>query len=211
MANANRQFQVTDPAVLHALVRAQPLATLVIAHDGALHANHIPLYPDPTRGPNGSLIGHVARANTLWPLLPQQAVAVFHGPQAYVSPSWYPSKALDGKQVPTWNYATVHAHGALSAFDDPVRLRAILHTLSEQHEAHRPDPWSIDDAPPDYIDKMLRAIVGIELAVERWEGVWKVSQNRVDTDRAGVVQGLMAEGTPAAADMAALVRAALVA
>ncbi|PTT19907.1 transcriptional regulator, partial [Acidovorax sp. HMWF029] len=140
MANANRQFQVTDPAVLHALVRAQPLATLVIAHDGALHANHIPLYLDPTRGPNGSLIGHVARANTLWPLLPQQAVAVFHGPQAYVSPSWYPSKALDGKQVPTWNYATVHAHGALSAFDDPVRLRAILHTLSEQHEAHRPDP-----------------------------------------------------------------------
>ena len=139
----------------------------------------------------------------------QQAVAVFHGPQAYVSPSWYPSKALDGKQVPTWNYATVHAHGALSAFDDPERLRAILHTLSERHEAHRPDPWRIDDAPPDYIDKLLAAIVGIELAVERWEGIWKVSQNRTDTDRAGVVQGLMAEGTRAAEDMAALVRGRL--
>ena len=207
MANPNRQFQVTDPATLHALVHAQPLATLVIAQAGALHVNHVPLYLDPERGPHGTLIGHVARANALWPLLPQQAVAVFHGPQAYVSPSWYPSKAIDGKQVPTWNYATVHAHGTLSAVDDAERLRAILHTLSERHEAHRPHPWRLDDAPPDYIDKMLRAIVGIELAVERWEGIWKVSQNRTDTDRAGVVQGLMAEGAPGAEDMAALVRA----
>ena len=207
MANANRQFQVQDPAMLQALVRKQPLATLVIAHEDALHANHVPLFLDPDRGPNGTLVGHVARANGVWPLLPQTAVAVFHGPQAYVSPSWYPSKALDGKQVPTWNYATVHAHGALSAFDDPARLRAILHTLSEQHEAHRADPWRISDAPPDYIDKLLRAIVGIELAVDRWKGLWKVSQNRTDTDRAGVVRGLMAEGTPAAQDMAALVRA----
>ena len=168
MANANRQFQVQDAATLHALVRAQPLATLVIAHEGALHANHVPLFLDPDRGPNGTLVGHVARANGVWPLLPQTAVAVFHGPQAYVSPSWYPSKALDGKQVPTWNYAAVHAHGRLSAFDDPERLRAVLETLTEQHEAHRPAPWRISDAPPDYIDKLLRAIVGIELAVDRW-------------------------------------------
>lgn len=207
MANPNRQFQVTDAATLQALVRTQPLTTLVIAHEGALHANHIPLYLDPDRGAHGTLIGHVARANSVWPLLPQQAVAVFHGPQAYVSPSWYPSKAIDGKQVPTWNYAAVHAHGTLCAVDDPVRLRAILHTLSERHEAHRAAPWRLDDAPPDYIDKLLRAIVGIELPVDRWEGIWKVSQNRTDTDRAGVVHGLMAEGTPATADMAALVRA----
>lgn len=206
MANPNRHFQVMDPATLHALVRTQPLATLVSAQAGALHVNHIPLYLDPVRGPHGTLVGHVARANAVWPLLPQQAVAVFNGPQAYVSPSWYPSKAIDGKQVPTWNYAAVHVHGTLSAVDDPERLRAILHTLSERHEAHRPEPWRLDDAPPDYIDKMLRAIVGIELAVERWEGLWKVSQNRTDTDRAGVVQGLLAEGTPAAVDMAALVR-----
>lgn len=205
MANANRQFHVTEAATLHALVRAQPLATLVVAQGGALHANHIPLYLDPARGPHGTLIGHVARANGLWPLLPQTAVAVFHGPQAYVSPSWYPSKAVDGKQVPTWNYAAVHAHGTLAAMDDPVRLRSLLHTLSEQHEAHRTAPWRIDDAPPDYIDKLLRAIVGIELAVERWEGLWKVSQNRTEADRAGVAQGLMAEGTSAADDMAALV------
>jgi transcriptional regulator len=206
MANPNRQFQVTDAATLQALVRAQPLATLVIAHEGTLHANHIPLYLDPDRGPHGTLIGHVARANGVWPLLPQQAVAVFHGPQAYVSPSWYPSKAIDGKQVPTWNYAAVHAHGTLCAVDDPVRLRAILHTLSERHEAHRANPWRIDDAPPDYIHQLLRAIVGIEMPVDRWEGIWKVSQNRSDTDRAGVVQGLLAEGTPAAHDMAVLVR-----
>ena len=206
MANPNRQFQVADAAGLHALVRAQPLATLVVAHAGALHTNHIPLYLDPARGPHGTLIGHVARANGLWPLLPQPCVAVFHGPQAYISPTWYPSKALDGKQVPTWNYAAVHAHGALTPFDDPARLRAMLHTLSDRHEAHRPAPWRVDDAPPDYIDKLLRAIVGIELAVERWEGIWKVSQNRSDIDRAGVVQGLMAEGTPAAEGMAALVR-----
>ena len=206
MANANRQFHMTDAPAMQALVRAQPLATLVIAHAGALHANHVPLYLDPTRGPHGTLVGHVARANALWPLLPQQAVAVFHGPQAYVSPSWYPSKAADGKQVPTWNYATAHAHGSLHAFDDTERLHAVLHTLSEQHEAHRPDPWRIDDAPPDYIDKMLRAIVGIELVVERWEGVCKMSQNRTETDRAGVVQGLLAEGTPSAAEVAALVR-----
>ena len=127
MANANRQFQVQDPATLQALVRAQPLATLVVAHEGAMQVNHVPLYLDPDRGPHGTLVGHVARANGVWPPLPQTAVAVFHGPQAYVSPSWYPSKALDGKQVPTWNYATVHAHGALSAFDDPARLRHPAH------------------------------------------------------------------------------------
>lgn len=204
MANANRQFRVNDPVALQALVRAQPLATLVVAHEGALHANHVPLFLDPSRGEHGTLIGHVARANGVWPLLPQSAVAVFHGPQAYVSPSWYPSKAVDGKQVPTWNYVAAHAHGRLTTVHDPQRLRAMLHTLSEQHERNRPEPWRIDDAPPEYIDQMLRAIVGIELAVERWEGTWKISQNRSEQDQAGVVQGLLAEGTPAARDVAEL-------
>ena len=111
MTIANRQFQVTDPAAQQGLVQAQPLATLVVSHEGTLHVNHVPLYLDPSRGPHGTLVGHVGRGNGVWPLLPQTAVAVFHGPQAYVSPSWYPSKAIDGKQVPTWNYAAVHAHG----------------------------------------------------------------------------------------------------
>ena len=205
MTIANRQFQVTEPAALHALVRAQPLATLVISHEGSMHVNHVPLYLDPTRGPHGTLVGHVGRANGVLPLLPQAAVAVFHGPQAYVSPSWYPSKLVDGKGVPTWNYATVHAHGPLSVVDDEARLREILDMLTNEHEAHRPAPWRLEDSPPDYLDKVLRAIVGVELAVERWEGVWKISQNRADADRAGVVQGLRAEGTPAADAMAELV------
>ena len=206
MANPNRQFKVTDAATLHALVHTQPLATLVVFHDGALHVNHVPMYLDATRGPHGMLVGHVARANSMWPLLPQTAVAVFHGPQAYVSPSWYPSKALDGKQVPTWNYTTVHAHGRLRAVDDPERLRTILHTLTQTHEAHRPHPWRLEDAPPDYTTQMLRTIVGIELAVERLEGTWKLSQNRTAADQTGVVQGLVAEGTATASEVADLMR-----
>ena len=204
MTIANRQFQVTDAATLHALVRAQPLATLVISHEGSMHVNHVPLYLDPTRGPHGTLVGHVGRANGVLPLLPQTAVAVFHGPQAYVSPSWYPSKLVDGKGVPTWNYATVHAHGTLSVVDDEARLREILDVLTNEHEAHRPEPWRMEDSPPDYLDKVLRAIVGVELAVARWEGVWKISQNRPDADRAGVVQGLRAEGSAQAHAMADL-------
>ena len=204
-----RHFEETRTGVLHALIVARPLATLVTLSPRGLEANSVPLRLRHDGSAFGALVGHVAHSNPFWRDFDASvhALAVFHGPQAYVSPSWYPSKALDGKQVPTWNYATVHAHGALSAFDDPARLRAILHTLSEQHEAHRADPWRIDDASPDYIDRLLRAIVGIELAVERWEGIWKVSQNRTDTDRAGVVQGLLAEGTPPAEAMAALVRA----
>ena len=205
MTIANRQFQVTDAATLHALVRAQPLATLVISHEGWMHVNHVPLYLDPTRGPHGTLVGHMGRANGVLPLLPQTAVAVFHGPQAYVSPSWYPSKLVDGKGVPTWNYATVHAHGTFSVVDDEARLREILDVLTNEHEAHRPEPWRMEDSPPDYLDKVLRAIVGVELAVARWEGVWKISQNRPDADRAGVVQGLRAEGTQTADAMAELV------
>lgn len=204
MTIANRQFQVTDAATLHALVRAQPLATLVISHEGSMHVNHVPLYLDPTRGSYGTLVGHVGRANGVLPLLPQTAVAVFHGPQAYVSPSWYPSKLVDGKGVPTWNYATVHAHGTLSVVDDEARLREILDMLTDEHEAHRPEPWRMEDSPPDYLDKVLRGIVGVELAVERWEGVWKISQNRSDADRAGVVQGLRAEGSAQASAMADL-------
>ena len=203
-----KHFDPADTATLHALMRAQPLATLITLASSGLDANHVPLHLSAELGPLGTLRGHVARGNPLWkePTPEQEVLAVFHGVQAYVSPNWYPSKADNGKAVPTWNYAVVHAHGMLSAVDDPARLRAILHTLTQAHEAHRAVPWGIDDAPVDYIDKMLRAIVGIELAVERWEGVWKVSQNRTDTDRAGVVQGLMDQGTPAAEDMAALVQ-----
>lgn len=208
MANPHRHFQVSDPATLYALVREQPLATLVVAHKGALHVNHIPLYLEPNGGGHGTLVGHVARANGLWPMLPQAAVAVFHGPQAYVSPSWYPSKAVDGKQVPTWNYATVHAHGTLRSFDDPAELRNALQTLTHTQEAHRNPAWALEDAPADYIDKLLRAIVGIRLEVQRWEGVWKMGQNRSDGDRAGAIDGLRRDGSAPSLATAALMKAA---
>lgn len=197
MANPHRHFQVTDASAIQAQVAAHPFATLVVAHGGAQHVNHVPLQLDATLGPYGTLVGHVARANGLWRLLPQTgAVAVFHGPQAYVSPSWYPSKAEHGKAVPTWNYAVVHAHGTLRALHDPERLRALVTALTDAHEAHRPVPWRVDDAPQGFIDAMLAGIVGITLEVQRWEAIAKLGQNRSAADQAGVRAGLRAEGHP---------------
>lgn len=207
MANPHRHFRVDDPSTLQALVRGAPLATLVLAQEGDLQVNHVPLLWAPTPGAHGTLLGHVARANTVWQGLPRPAVAVFHGPQAYVSPSWYPSKAVDGRQVPTWNYTAVHAHGRLSAVTEPEALLALLRQLTRAQEDHRPAPWRVDDAPPDYLAAMVRGIVGITLEVERWEGIYKLSQNRAEPDREGVVRGLQAEGTPEAAAVAALVQA----
>lgn len=131
---------------------------------------------------------------------------MFTGPQAYVSPNWYPSKQAHGKVVPTWNYATVHAHGVPQAFDDPARLLDLVTRLTQTHEARQTQPWQVSDAPADYLNSMLKAIVGIEIPVQRWVGKWKVSQNRPAADQQGVAAGLMAQGSEAAAQMAALVR-----
>lgn len=201
-------FEETDTATLHALVGAYPLATWVVSHQGELLVNHIPFLLDAQRGEHGTLIGHVARANPVWQALAEGAssVAVFTGPQAYVSPNWYPGKLVHGKAVPTWNYATVHAHGVPQAFEDPARLLALVTRLTQVHEASQAQPWQVDDAPADYIDSMLKAIVGIEIPVRRWVGKWKVSQNRPVADRQGVVAGLSAQGTAAALQMAALVQ-----
>ena len=141
----------------------------------------------------------MARANPLWRHADgQQVMAVFRGPQAYVSPSFYPSKAVHHKVVPTWNYAVVHAHGALRAIDDAPWLHALVSRLTGQHEASRDQPWAVDDAPPDYVRQMLGAIVGIEIAVERMVGKWKMSQNRSAEDRDGVRRGLAGDPGPAA-------------
>ena len=201
-------FEETDTATLHALVGAYPLATWVVSHQGELLVNHIPFLLDAQRGEHGTLVGHVARANPVWHALAEGAssVAVFTGPQAYVSPNWYPGKLVHGKAVPTWNYATVHAHGVPQAFEDPARLLALVTRLTQVHEASQAQPWQVDDAPADYIDSMLKAIVGIEIPVRRWVGKWKVSQNRPVADRQGVVAGLSAQGTAAALQMAALVQ-----
>lgn len=203
-----KHFVQTDAQAIATLLQAHPLATLV-HHDtqGGLVADAIPLLWQPdASGTGGTLSGHVARANPLW----QQAdggevLAVFQGPQAYVSPGWYPSKAQHGKAVPTWNYCVVQAHGRLRAVQDEAWLRTLLGRLTTQHEATQARPWAMADAPADYIAAMLRAVVGIEVAVKRLDAKWKVSQNREEADRQGVAAALQALGNDQAAAMATLV------
>ncbi len=202
-------FQFSDRAAIHGLVQAQPLGTWVVPGGddaGELLVNHIPFWLDPDRGEHGTLLGHVARANPVWRALGAAAgVVVFHGPQAYISPNWYPSKHENGKAVPTWNYSVVHAHGVAQTFDDPERLLQLLHRLTDQHEADQALPWKVSDAPTDYLHAMLGAIVGIEIPVQRWVGKNKASQNRSAADRRGVAAGLCAVGSAQAVAAAALV------
>lgn len=192
--------------VMHALMRSHRLATLVTVHDGVPEANHLPLLIDPDPAPNGTLRGHVARANPVWRQADgREVLAIFHGPQAYVTPSWYPSKRETGQVVPTWNYAVVHAWGPLTVHDDREWLRALVTRLTDQQEAALPQPWRVADAPADYLERMLGAIVGIEIPLARLSGKWKVSQNRTSADRAGVVDGLGSQGNAQAQAMADLV------
>ena len=202
-----KHFEQTDPAALQALMRMHPLATLVTVGPDGPTADHVPLEFDATTGPQGSLRGHVARANPLWTQAAgTQVLAVFTGPQAYVSPSHYPSKALTHKVVPTWNYAVVHAHGLLQAVEDAPWLHALVSRLTGQQEAPRSQPWAVSDAPTDYVQPMLRAIVGIEISVQQLVGKWKLSQNRSAEDKAGVLQGLTQDGQPHALATASLMQ-----
>ena len=187
-------FEETRTEVLHALLRAHPLGLLVTQDGGgALAANSVPfvLDADPAGGP-GILRAHVARANPLWreARADVESLVVFQGPQAYISPSFYPSKAEHGKVVPTWNYVMVQARGQLRAIDDAAWVRAFVTRLTERHEAPRAKPWAVSDAPDDYIASMVKAIVGIELTLTALTGKWKVSQNRSLADRTGVAKGL---------------------
>lgn len=192
-------FEETRSEVLQALMREHPLATLVTSSADGVVANHIPLEYDPEPAPFGTLRGHVARANPLWRDYTQaplagEVLAIFQGPHAYVSPAWYPSKLEHGKAVPTWNYAVVHVRGPLRIVEDTQGLRAIVEMLTERHEAGRPHPWRVTDAPSDYIEQMLKAIVGIEMPIAKLVGKWKVSQNRSASDRVGVISGLTEQG-----------------
>jgi transcriptional regulator len=204
-------FRQDDPAAIAALLACHPLATLVHAcAEGEWAADLIPMQwrPDAT-GLTGRLVGHVARANGLWRHGDGQTVlAVFQGPQAYITPSWYPTKAATAQVVPTWNYAVVQAHGRLRSIDDPAWLLPLVESLTHQHEASQAHAWKVSDAPTDYIGKMLRAIVGIEIQVTRLDAKWKVSQNRALPDRLGVVAGLTTQGSDEALAMAALARPA---
>ena len=177
---------------MHDLVRAQPFATLVTIGSNGMTADHLPLILLAVGSERGILQGHVARPNPVWSDVDPSvdALAIFHGPHHYVTPSWYPSKAAHGKVVPTWNYAVVHAYGSLRAIEDADWLMAHLKALTARQESGRDTPWEIDDAPTEFIDRMVAGIVGFEIEVSRLEGKQKMSQNRDEADRAGVIRGL---------------------
>ncbi len=192
---------------MHELMRARPLATLVTLTSGGLDANHIPLHLTDTPAPFGTLRGHVARANPLWRDFAKEAevLAIFHGPDAYITPSWYATKKETGKVAPTWNYAVVHAHGALRVFDDAAWVHTHLEALTDYHEANFPKPWAVSDAPHEFTEKLIESVVGIEIVITRLSGKWKVSQNQPAQNRAGVIEGLGGCESSDAAAMAGLV------
>lgn len=197
-------FRQDDLTALHAQIDSTGLALLTSNGPASLQASHLPLLLEPEEGEFGTLYGHFARANPHWQdLAGQEALAVFAGPDAYVHPDWYPGKAEHGQVVPTWNYIAVHAWGQVETFDDPERLRELLTRLTARHEAGRPRPWSLDDAPAEYLERMLRAIVGFALPIRRLEGQWKLSQNRQPADHAGVREGLAASANPRDRELAA--------
>ncbi|AZE52086.1 Transcriptional regulator [Pseudomonas chlororaphis] len=189
-----RAFAEEDLPTLHQLIGETRLATLVTYGEHGLQANHLPLSFAPDQGPYGTLYGHLARANPQWQELANgaEALLIFQGVEAYVSPSLYPSKAEHGKVVPTWNYVSVHAYGVAEVFHDPQRIREVVSALTDQHEAGRASPWKFEDAPAEFMDSMLRAIVGFALPIQRLEGKRKLSQNRTAADIDGVREGLAA-------------------
>jgi transcriptional regulator len=193
--------------VLHGLISRFPLATLVAATPRGLDANHIPLVLDDARGERGTLRGHVAHANPFWREIEagSAVLAIFQGDDRYISPSWYPTKRENGKVVPTWNYAVVHARGRIEWHHDPAWLRGLVETLTDLHESANAEPWRVADAPPEFIDGLLRGIVGFEIPIASLEGKWKVSQNRTAADRAAVVAELRARGDAASLAMAELI------
>jgi transcriptional regulator len=188
--------------VLHEAIRGTGLATLVTTTPDGLIASHIPLLLDPEPAPYGTLIGHLARPNPQARGAIGEALVIFQGPEAYITPSWYATKRETAKVVPTWNYVAVHAYGTIEFFDDKERLRDIVTRLTRRQEEARAEPWAVTDAPADFIDTMLKGIVGLALPITRLEGKWKMSQNRPAEDRAGVVAGLTGEERP---DVAALI------
>ena len=190
------QFEETRIEVLHGLIHDHPLATLITYGPGGLEANHIPfeIHADPA--PFGTLRAHVARANTVWRdfCADTGALVVFQGPSAYITPSWYAAKRETGKVVPTYNYAVVHASGPMRAIEDRDWLRALVERLTNRFEAARAQPWRVADAPADFVENLLGAIVGLEIPVARLVGKWKMSQNRPATDIDGIVRGLREMG-----------------
>lgn len=200
-----KQFEVSDIAVMQQLIRDYPLATVISRQAEFINANHVPLMLLPEAHTFGCLQGHVARANPLRQEVQDnpEVLVIFQGAQSYISPSWYPSKQETHQVVPTWNYTAVHAYGSVRVIEDAQWLKTHLAAMTAQHESLFPEPWKLTDAPLEYIEKMLKAIVGIEIQITKLQGKWKVSQNRKPHDQLGVIEGLQAGDNPA---MAALVK-----
>jgi len=199
-------FRETDLPSIHRTITDARLANLVTATPDGPFGTPLPLLLDPDEGALGTLYGHVARANPQWrvPAL-GHAMAVFMGPDAYVSPSWYEAKARDGRVVPTWNYVAVYAYGPVEFFDEPDRLHDVVRRLTALHEASRPEPWAVEDAPDDYVQAQLRGIVGVRLEIARLDAKRKMSQNRTAADRSAIRAGLSDSPLPRERDAAGLV------
>lgn len=191
-----KHFEQQDLESLTALLKAYPLGALVTQQDGALEANHIPFALEGGLAVGSKLIGHVAKGNPVWKndSTEQESLVIFQGPEAYITPNWYPSKQVHHQVVPTYNYAVVHVYGVLSVTHDEALKRKIVTDLTQTMETARQSTWRISDAPVDYIEKMLNAIVGIELTITRIQAKWKVTQNRDTADRDGVADGLNVSG-----------------
>jgi transcriptional regulator len=202
-----KHFEEARVDELHRFMRDHPLATVVVDDGSGLAADHIPLTADPHEGPHGVLMGHVARANPLCRKAssPIDCLVVFQGVQRYISPSWYASKADDERVVPTWNYEVVHVHGRIHAVDDPEWLARLLHRLTAEHEAGQPSPWRVGDAPADYIDRMMRSIVGLRIEIVSMVGKAKVSQNQPARNRHSLIQALRANGDTSSTEMASAI------
>jgi len=203
-------FDENRASVLRDFVGQHPLAVVVAASATGIVANHIPLMLEAGDGGGARLRGHIARANSMWQELPSgsEVLAIFQGPSQYISPNWYPSKREHGKVVPTWNYAVVHARGAIAWHHDQAWLRELVAALTDRHEGGQAAPWRVQDAPEEFIQQMLAAIVGFEISVTSMVGKWKLSQNRNAADRAGVVAALAASPAAASREMAVLVERA---
>jgi len=199
-------FRNDDIENIRATIRAIRLANLVTATADGLIATPLPLFLDETEGEHGTLYGHVAKANPQWRAAPTgDAMAIFMGPEAYVTPSWYATKQETGKVVPTWNYIAIHAYGPIEFFESAERLLDVVTRLTNIHEGSRAEPWAVSDAPADFIAAQLRGIVGVRIPVTRFEAKRKMSQNRPEADRARVAAGLAASDSPRDREVAPLV------
>jgi transcriptional regulator len=189
-------FEVSNPAVLHDLIAHHPLGVLITQSESGLNANHIPFELEASDSTHGILRAHVARNNTVWQLSANgdEVLVVFQAEDAYISPNWYPSKHETHQQVPTWNYRVVHAYGKITIHDDEKYVRALVGRLTKKHEANQPKPWKMSDAPRDYMEMMVKSIVGVEIEITRIIGKFKLSQNRENRDRLNAAKMLVEQG-----------------